>query len=66
MDKILSVNNLNVSFNTRGTIITAVNNLSFHHINSYVSVRAGGKKNVHPVGRISFFYFSRPLFITNI
>ena len=30
MDKILSVNSLNVSFNTRGTIITAVNNLSFH------------------------------------
>ena len=30
MDKILSVNNLNVSFNTRGTIITAVNDLSFH------------------------------------
>jgi len=30
VDKILSVNNLNVSFNTRGTIITAVNDLSFH------------------------------------
>mgnify|MGYP001406006700 CR=1 FL=1 len=30
MDKILSVKNLNVSFNTRGTIITAVNDLSFH------------------------------------
>ena len=30
MDKILSVESLNVSFNTRGTIITAVNNLSFH------------------------------------
>ena len=29
MDKILSVDSLNVSFNTRGTIITAVNNLSF-------------------------------------
>ena len=30
MGKILSVDNLNVSFNTRGTIITAVKNLSFH------------------------------------
>ena len=30
MDKILSVDSLKVSFNTRGTIITAVNNLSFH------------------------------------
>jgi len=30
VDKILSVNNLNVSFNTRGTIITAVNDLSFY------------------------------------
>jgi len=30
VDKILSVESLNVSFNTRGTIITAVNNLSFH------------------------------------
>ena len=29
MDKILSVDRLNVSFNTRGTIIKAVNNLSF-------------------------------------
>ena len=29
MDKILSVDSLKVSFNTRGTIITAVNNLSF-------------------------------------
>ena len=29
MDKILSVDKLNVSFNTRGTIIKAVNNLSF-------------------------------------
>ena len=29
VDKILSVDSLNVSFNTRGTIITAVNNLSF-------------------------------------
>ena len=29
MDKILSVDSLNVSFNTRGTIITAVKNLSF-------------------------------------
>ena len=30
VDKILSVDSLKVSFNTRGTIITAVNNLSFH------------------------------------
>ena len=29
VDKILSADSLNVSFNTRGTIITAVNNLSF-------------------------------------
>ena len=29
MDKVLSVEDLSVSFNTRGTIITAVNNLSF-------------------------------------
>ena len=28
-DKMLSVNSLSVSFNTRGTIITAVNDLSF-------------------------------------
>ena len=30
MDKILSVDSLNVSFNARGTIIRAVKNLSFH------------------------------------